>query len=305
MLINTLINDFLLAYEKEKGVSEHTIRAYRNDFNHFESWLEENNISKVEELDNLSSRDFRAFWGNRRKAGLSAISMRRGQSALRSLFRFAMRKKLIEKNAALLMESPKVAKPLPKALQINHVETLLSMPESTGFYGLRDRCLLEFIYGSGLRVSEAVGLTFHSVDKENQIIRIKGKGNKERLVPVTPIALEYLDKYIEARSLRFPNLKNQEHLFLNRFGNPISTRSVGLLVDKYTLKSATLLNVSPHQFRHSFATHLLNNGADIRAVQEMLGHSSLSTTQIYAQISKEKLLQTYRACHPRSGDNKS
>lgn len=301
MLITNLINDFLLAYEKEKSASEHTIRAYRNDFNHFEAWLEEKEIRVVAQLDQLASRDLRAYWGQRRKDGLSAISMRRGQSALRSLFRYALKKKLLKKNAAKLMDSPKVAKPLPKALTTNFVEILLSTPESVGFYGLRDRCILEFIYGSGLRVSEAVGLTFDCIDRHNQIARVKGKGNKERLVPMTPVALTALERYVEVRAMRFPEIK-ERHIFLNRFGDPISTRAIGLLVDKYTLKSATLLNVTPHQFRHSFATHLLNNGADIRAVQEMLGHASLSTTQIYAQISKEKLLQTYKLCHPRSGE---
>lgn len=301
LLISTLVDDFLTVIEKEKGMSEHTVRAYKNDLTLFCEWLSENGIFEAIELDSLSHAKIRSYWAKRRNEGLCALSMKRGQSALRGFFKYAMRRKEITKNVAETMESPKTRRGLPKALSENITETFLNAPDKSTLMGLRDRAILETIYGSGLRVSEAADLTYENIDFSNQIARITGKGNKTRLVPMTPSSCGAIKTYLEARNSKMPLFKDVKYIFLNKSGAPLTTRSIGRMINKYTLQSALMLHVTPHQFRHSFATHLLNNGADIRAVQEMLGHANLSTTQIYTQISKEKLMQTYQLCHPRSG----
>ena len=163
------------------------------------------------------------------------------------------------------------------------------------------QAILELLYGSGLRVSEVSNLTSENINLEAQTVIVReGKGGKDRIVPLTPLSCQAISLYINNRFSTKPEWREEKHIFLNHLGTPLTTRSIARLIDKYARQLAMMMNITPHQFRHSFATHLLNNGADIRAVQEMLGHASLSTTQIYTRISKEKLLQTYRSCHPRA-----
>jgi integrase/recombinase XerC len=232
--------------------------------------------------------------------GLSQQSMRRGQSSLRTLFLFARKRNYLENNPVKGMASPKRQRPLPKALSSEDINLLLNCPPSETNLGKRDRAILETLYGSGMRISELTGLRISNLDLEQQSARITGKGNKERIVPLTPASCEKIRDYLRAKS-KSPEALHNDFVFLNRYGEPLSNRSVARMIDKYSRELALMINITPHQFRHSFATHLLNNGADIRAVQEMLGHESLSTTQIYTRISKEKLLSTYKNTHPRSG----
>ena len=302
MSIAELILLYLEALEKERNLSQNTVRGYRNDLSFFAEWLKKLKISQSSELENLSHATIRAFWAERRATGLSAQSMRRGQSALRGLMKFAMRRKEIENNPAAAMDSPRRQRPLPKALSQEDVNLLLNSPDLSTLLGLRDRAVLETLYGSGLRVSELANMSFKDIDFDNHIVRVTGKGEKDRLVPLTPASCEAIKAYCSARNSQHPERKNEAAIFLNHLGTPLSTRSIARLIDKYARQLAMMMNITPHQFRHSFATHMLNNGADIRAVQEMLGHSSLATTQIYTRISKERLMQTYRLSHPRSGD---
>lgn len=300
--VNELIERYLESLAKERRMSPNTVRGYRSDLDFFRVWLEQNSIAQAEELENLNHTQLRSFWAERRSKGLSAQSMRRGQSALRGLFKFARRHKLIETNTAATMDSPKRQLPLPRALNQDDINLLLNAPDRQTLLGLRDHALLEVLYGSGLRVSEAATLTIDNLDLAAQQARVTGKGNKDRIVPMTPASCQAIQAYLQARNAQMPAQKQNLNLFLNKFGTPLSVRSIARMLDKYSRQLAMMLNITPHQFRHSFATHLLNNGADIRAVQEMLGHESLATTQIYTRISKERLMQTYRLSHPRAGD---
>lgn len=302
MPVNELIERYLESLAKERGMSPNTVRGYRSDLDFFKNWLEENRIVTAEEFEKLSHAQLRSFWAERRNKGLSAQSMRRGQSALRGLFKFASRLKLIEANPAATMDSPRRQLPLPRALSQEDINLLLNAPDRQTLNGMRDRAILEVLYGSGLRVSEAASLTVDNIDLEAQQARVTGKGNKDRIVPLTPISCQALNDYLQARNAQVTTQEHKQHIFLNKFGTALSTRSIARMLNKYSRQLAMMLNITPHQFRHSFATHLLNNGADIRAVQEMLGHDSLATTQIYTRISKERLMQTYRLSHPRAGD---
>ncbi len=302
MHISQVISDYLESLAKERRMAAHTVRAYTGDLAFFSAWCEETGCTEILEIEKLEPRQLRAFWAGRRSSGLSAQSMRRGQSAMRGLFKYAQRRKFISHNPMASMESPRAARPLPGALSQDDINHLLNSPDTTTLSGLRDRAILEILYGSGLRVSEAVSLTQNSIDFSNGIVRITGKGNKDRVVPVTEASSQIILDYINQRNALKPQWKGQQTIFLNPSGKPLTVRSIARIIEKYARQLAMMKNITPHQFRHSFATHLLNNGADIRAVQEMLGHASLSTTQIYTRISKERLLQTYRDTHPRSGE---
>ncbi len=301
MNIKELIDQYLSSLEKERNLSLQTIRGYRNDLNFFEQWLTKNNITEISKAEVLTTSQIRSFWAQRRKGGLCASSMRRGQSALRGLFKFAIKRGFANKNPVELMDSPKAQRPLPKALSQDDVNMLINSPNSSSLLGLRDKAILELLYGSGLRVSEVSNLTSDNLNLESQIVTIReGKGGKDRVIPLTPASCRAISLYTNNRFSEKPEWREEKHIFLNHSGTPLTTRSIARLIDKYSRRLAMMMNITPHQFRHSFATHLLNNGADIRAVQEMLGHASLSTTQIYTRISKEKLMQTYRNCHPRA-----
>lgn len=301
MLIKELIELYLSSLEKERNLSIQTIKGYKIDLKFFEDWLQLNNITEINKAENMTTTQIRGFWATRRKGGLSSASMRRGQSALRGLFKYAIKHGYASKNPVELMDSPKIQRPLPKALSQDDVNMLINSPTISNLLGIRDRAILELLYGSGLRVSEVSNLTSEDINLEAQTLVVReGKGNKDRVVPLTPISCKVISQYINRRFTEKPEWRKEKHIFLNHIGTPLTVRSIARLIDKYSRRLAMMMNISPHQFRHSFATHLLNNGADIRAVQEMLGHASLSTTQIYTRISKEKLMQTYRNCHPRA-----
>lgn len=304
MSIQDTVLRYLEALSKERLMSAQTVKAYEADLRQFVTWLASTGIINISETSNLSAQQLRAFWAQRRNQGLSAQSMKRAQSAMRGFFKYALKHGLINRNPMSSIESPRAQRPLPKALNETDVAMIINSPATDSAMGLRDRAILEVLYGSGLRVSELADLTISQIDVENLLLRVTGKGNKERIIPMTDIAARALQEYISRRNSDFPGSAAVEYVFLNRHGGQISTRSIARMIDKYVRQLAMMKNISPHQFRHSFATHLLNNGADIRAVQEMLGHESLSTTQIYTRISKERLLQTYRQTHPRSGDSR-
>ncbi len=303
MQITELVNAYLNMLSKEKSMSENTIRAYQNDLSPFVIWLSEKNITETERLEVLTPTQLRAYWAFRRNNGLSPQSMRRGQSAMRGLFKYGIKHRIIKKNPAEVMDSPKPRRPLPKALTQSVTETFMNAPETDSLLGKRDKAILELLYGSGLRVSECANLSLDDVDIKGKILHITGKGKKTRVVPMTQVSADSLSDYLSARNT-VPEYAFTRHIFMSHTGTPLTTRSIARMINKYVLKSALLMHITPHQFRHSFATDLLNNGADIRAVQDMLGHSNLSTTQIYTRISKEKLMQTYKLCHPRSTSNK-
>ncbi len=281
----------------EKNVSPYTLKSYSSDLNDFLNFLKKEKISlKLRYVDHLTIRRFLASLQRR---GLSHATMARKLATLRSFFRFLCREEYLEVNPALGTRTPKTAKRLPKFLDVKEVFILLETPDEKSILGLRDRAILELLYATGIRVSELVGLNVDGVDLLGGVAKVWGKGGKERLTPFGTEATRALYKYLRKRETLHPG-EGEKGLFLNRFGNRISTRSIRRLLDKYIKKASLSQKISPHTLRHSFATHLLDAGADLRSVQELLGHTSLSTTQVYTHLTTERLKKVYDKAHPRA-----
>jgi integrase/recombinase XerC len=294
------LDKFLLYLEAERQLSWHTIANYSIDLNQFYEFAAIANPAYEQEalaaLDHLTVRKYLATL---RKEGYSKTSIQRKLSALRSFFKFLCRENVISDNPAAMIQSLKKEKYLPNILHEPQVKDLVEAPDTGTLLGLRDRAILELLYGAGIRVSELVGLTMTSLDLDIGYARVFGKGAKERIVPIGSVALDMLSQYI---SLARPKLAqpNVEALFVNRFGTPLTDRSVRRIVDKYIRLLGMNRNISPHTLRHTFATHMLEHGADLRSVQELLGHASISSTQIYTHVTNERLKAVYEKAHPRA-----
>ena len=305
------IQQFIHYLSVEKNASPHTCRCYRRDLEAFEDFLKNSGIHltpggdvKIKKVDRIAIRKYLSFLHRKNKKS----SIARKISTLRSFFKYLVREQLIPSNPAKTVSTPKVEKTLPTTLTVDEAFRLMESPQSISGKssngskerGLRDRAILELLYSSGLRVSELVGLNSNQLDLDLGIVRVMGKGRKERIVPVGVKAIDALKAYLEERGM----LKGDEPIFINSSGGRLTARSVGRLIKKYTRHSNIFRKVSPHSLRHTFATHLLDAGADIREIQEMLGHSSLSTTQRYTHVSMGKLMEVYDKAHPRSFRNK-
>ena len=281
-----------------RHLSDHTVRAYRNDLcDCLASFSEQFSISTTLELsDHLNSCDFRIYLSGLYER-LDKASICRRVSAIRSFFRFLKGQGWIQKNASVLIHLPKKAKNLPAFLGIEDVFELLAAPDLTTRLGKRDHALLELMYGAGLRVSEIVGLNCGDLDDSQGWVRVFGKGSKERMCPFGTPAREAIQSYLANRLGLLPPLP-EEPLFVNFKGSRLSSRSVGRILAKQLLRAASAKTISPHGLRHSFATHLLCAGADLRTIQELLGHAQLSTTQRYTHVDLGTLLDEYRCVHP-------
>ncbi len=305
-----LIHQFIHYLSVEKNASPHTCRCYRRDLEGFEDFLKSSGMYltptggvEIEKVDRISIRKYLSFLPRKNKKS----SIARKISTLRSFFKYLVREQMVPSNPAKSVSTPKVEKTLPTTLTVDEAFRLMESPKSISEKssegakekGLRDRAILELLYSSGLRVSELVGLNSNQLDLDLGIVRVMGKGRKERIVPVGVKAIEVLKAYLEERGM----LKGDEPIFVNFLGGRLTARSVGRLVKKYSRHSGIFRKVSPHSLRHTFATHLLDAGADIREIQEMLGHSSLSTTQRYTHVSMGKLMEVYDKAHPRSFRN--
>lgn len=294
------IHQFIQYLTLEKNASTHTCRCYRKDLEEFESFLKDSNIKvdpfgqlEIEKVDRFDIRRYLSFL--HRKNRKSSIA--RKLSTLRSFFRYLVRERVISINPAKVVSTPKVEKPLPTTLTVDEAFRLMDSPKRGEIKGEhRDRAILELLYSSGLRVGELVGLNFNDLDLTLGIVKVFGKGRKERIVPVGSKALEALKTYLEGRKSGKPD----DPLFVNSRGRRLTARSVDRIIKKYSKISGIVRKVSPHTLRHTFATHLLDAGADIREIQEMLGHSSLSTTQRYIHLTPGKLMEVYDKAHPRS-----
>ncbi|MBI4484324.1 MAG: tyrosine recombinase XerC [Acidobacteria bacterium] len=284
---------FLSYLRYERNASEHTVRSYGVDLRQFEAYVEGT------PLNSIDHRTIRGFLASRYEAENRKSSVSRKLATLRSFFRWACREGVLDQNPARLVSLPKADRKLPHPLTEQEMAALLDVLEDSTTLALRDRALLELLYASGLRAAELVSLDLQDLDLGGETLRVQGKGKKERLVPFGAPAAEALRAYLHAR----PHLlKNAGHagVFLNARGGRLTTRSVGRIVHKCVVRCAKKLSVSPHTFRHSFATHLLGRGADLRAIQELLGHANLSTTQKYTQLSVEQLRQIYDKAHPKA-----
>ncbi len=281
----------------EKNVSPHTLKSYSADLNDFLNFLKKEKIPlKVKYIDHLTIRRFLASLQRRE---LSHTTMARKLATLRSFFRFLCREEYLEINPVLGTRTPKIAKKLPKFLALSEVFSLLETPDEKRILGLRDRAILELLYATGMRVSELVGLNVNDVDLLGGVTKVWGKGGKERLAPFGTEATRALHNYLRRRETLHPG-EGERGLFLNKSGARISARSIRRLLDKYIKKASLSQKISPHTLRHSFATHLLDAGADLRSIQELLGHASLSTTQVYTHLTTERLKRVYDKTHPRA-----
>ena len=282
------INRFIRYLEVERGVSAHTVRAYRKDLEEFSAYAD----AKPETMDLI---DIRGFIAGQINKGLSKITVSRRLSSIRSFFKYLHREGYITANPAKLVSNPKIPKMLPRYLSVDDVFTLIERPEGIGFITVRDSAILELLYSSGLRVSELSGLNVDDLNIRESLVKIRGKGKKERIVPVGSKAIGAVKSYLVERMLR---RSRDKALFLNRMGTRLTDRGVRRIVVKYARASAMTGHVGPHVLRHSFASHLLQGGADLRVIQELLGHASLSTTQKYTHLDITHLMDIYDKAHP-------
>lgn len=286
------IDKFINYLKIEKNVSNHTIINYKIDLKAFSLFLGESDIDAVDHLA------LRRFLAELRGKNYSKRTIARKLASLRSFFKFLFREGHIKSNPITAISSPKLDKKLPKFLDIGKVTKLILSPDVRTEHGLRDRAILETLYSCGIRVSELVGLDIDDVDFISGVIKVLGKGRKERMVPIGDMALSSIRKYTEGK--RDGRVKGKSAVFLNSRGGRLTDRSVRRVIDKYIHACSIEEKISPHSLRHSFATHLLDKGADLRSVQELLGHMNLSTTQIYTHVTMERLKNVYDKAHPRA-----
>jgi tyrosine recombinase XerC len=298
---------FTRALAAERDLSPNTVAAYRSDLDQLAIWADRRGIELLSGLDRRSLRAYVAFLGERR---LARRSIARKASAIRSLLTWSVGRGWLEGSPAEGLSVPKLDRPLPRVLKADDAARLCELPPMDSAPGVRDRAILELLYGSGLRVGELCGLDLGNIDLRAQSLRVLGKGRKERQVPITGAAARAVEDYLDGSRATFlakaggpkgqsRNERATEALFLNARGDRLSPRSVRSMLSKY-VRADGLTPVSPHGLRHAFATHLLDNGADLRAVQELLGHENLSTTQIYTHVSTERLRAVYEQSHPRA-----
>jgi integrase/recombinase XerC len=296
--MNRAIRAFLDDLKNRRGLSPNTIFGYESDLVQFQVFLEEElGSSKPSSVDVLAIRSFLAHLHGQ---GLARASIARKLAALRTFFRFLLREGTIEKNPARLVSTPRLDRKLPLRIEEGEVESLLEAPDTATPLGRRDRAMLELLYGAGLRVGELVALDLSTCDLESRLVRVWGKGGKERIVPFGEPAEEALRSYLPDRRALVALGEGTDALFLNHRGGRITARSVRRLMEGYLKLTALRSGLSPHSLRHAFATHLLEHGCDLRAIQELLGHQSLSTTQKYTQLSTKRLLEVYEKSHPKA-----
>ncbi len=299
MIDKNYIKSFKVYLKLERSLSANSINAYLSDIKKFEQFLELwNQQIKIQEITVV---DLKAFitWIN--DLGMLPVTQARVISGLKSFFGFLQLEKIISKDPTAALEAPRLARKLPDTLNINEIEALIAVIDASKPEGIRGKALIEVLYGCGLRVTELISLRISDISWQNEFIKVTGKGNKERLVPIGSSALHFVKIYLEQIRVHIPIKKGfEDYLFLNRSGAGLSRITVFKMIKELALKAGIKKGVSPHTFRHSFATHLIEGGADLRAVQEMLGHSSITTTEIYTHIDRDYLKSVIKDFHPRS-----
>lgn len=292
-----VVDEYLRFIQIEKGLSENTIAAYRRDLNHYLNYLA---AQKISNLDFIDRQIVQQWFGVLHDEGRSTKSIARFTSTIRSFHQFALREKYAAKDPTVLIETPKYERKLPDVLSIDEIDLLLTTPETSKNNGYRDRTMLELLYATGIRVSELINIEVKDVNLLMGFVKVFGKGNKERIIPLGETVIELLKTYIE--NVRPQLLKKQvtHTLFLNMQGKPLTRQGIWKIIKQTGAKAGIQKRLTPHTLRHSFATHLLENGADLRAVQEMLGHSDISTTQLYTHVSKTQIRKMYQQYHPRA-----
>ena len=291
------VETFLSEIAHARNYSAHTVRAYRQDLLEFVRFLKEHSVP----LTDARTIEVRSFLAELRERSLARSSIARKLAAIKSLHKFMIARGLCPPQTQLALRSPRLGRKLPRFLDEDEVRRLVESPDPQTLPGLRDRVILETLYSTGMRVSELVQTNLSDMDLLAEAIRTRGKGNKERMVPIGRVAVAVMNEYIERRRLAGKTkLGPGTPLLVNKLGTRLTTRSVNRILKKYILKTGLRGRITPHTLRHTFATHLLNRGADLRSVQELLGHEHLSTTQIYTHVTTERMKEVYKRAHPRA-----
>lgn len=294
--MNQLIHDFITYLSVERGLATNTLESYGRDLRQYSEYLE----ADSETLDAVSRSTVVAYLLHLQGQGKATATIARRLAALKAFYQFLLRERRINQDPTANLESPKLEKRLPKVLTVREVERLLAQPDPAQPAGMRDRAMLELLYATGIRVSELVSLSVVDVNLEMGYIRCSGKGAKERIVPLGSLAIQSCREYLERARGRLVKHESEQALFVNHHGHRLTRQGFWKIVKKYADDAKIEKEITPHTLRHSFATHLLENGADLRSVQEMLGHADISTTQIYTHVTKGRLKEVYARTHPRA-----
>lgn len=295
--LNYYIDEFINFLSVERGLAENTKVSYKHDLRKFSGYLKK---KKVETLNSITRKHITQFLMNEKEAGISSRSIGRRLVAIKTFFKFLVNERVLSEDVTSTLDSPKLWKTLPGVLSVQEVDKLLKAPKLTEPLGIRDRAMIELLYASGLRVSELVGVKIVDVNLEAGFVRSIGKGSKERIVPLGKKALEWIQKYLERVRIKIKKGKDSPFLFLTDRGSKLTRQEFWYRLRKHANEVRIKKKISPHTLRHSFATHMLANGADLRLVQEMLGHTDISTTQIYTHVDSDRLKNIHKQYHPRS-----
>ncbi|MBP2662165.1 MAG: xerD 2 [Firmicutes bacterium] len=295
--MESYVNEFINYLAVERGLAQNTLESYGRDLRQFQTFLQN---SQLDFLRNSNRDTILSYLNNLQGKGRAVSTISRNLAAIKSFYQYLVRERHLEKDPAVNLESPKLEKKLPKILSIAEVEELLKQPNSFQSTGLRDKAMLELLYATGIRVSELINLNISDVNLDMGYIKCYGKGAKERIVPLGSIAAKCVQEYISKGRPKLVRTYEESSLFVNHHGNRLTRQGFWKIIKKYALEANITKDITPHTLRHSFATHLLENGADLRSVQEMLGHADISTTQIYTHVTKNHLKEVYDKTHPRA-----
>jgi len=291
------LKDFIYHLSVEKGLADNTLDSYQRDLRKYLQFLQAQNINS---FGQTSRRQITAYLSEQQSKGLAPSTITRSLASIRSFYQYLLKEQIITENPAVELESPKSEKKLPHVLSFQDIELLLEQPRTDCIIGMRDKAMLELIYATGIRVSELVSLNLNHANIKMGFLRCDGKGGKERMIPLGSVAIKSLQDYLKYSREKYVKNKEEKALFLNQHGNRLTRQGFWKILKKYVLRAGINTEITPHTLRHSFATHLLENGADLRSVQEMLGHADISTTQIYTQVTRKKIKEIYDQAHPRA-----
>lgn len=295
-MMRVLLERFIHYLAVERGLSDNTLSSYLSDLEQFINFLEEKNIASVHVLNNQHLIEYILFLKSNSKA---PATISRNRAAIKTFMKFLVNEGILDNNPSENLQSPRLSRKLPMTLTMEQVDNLLQKPRIKTTIGLRDRAMLEVLYASGLRVSELVSLDVGDMELSKGFIRCYGKGSKERIVPLGSMAIFFVTQYLEQARVKLIKKPGEKAVFVNNMGNRLTRQGLWKILKKYA-RAAGISEITPHTLRHSFATHLLENGADLRAVQEMLGHADISTTQIYTHVTNSHLRKVYDNTHPRA-----
>lgn len=292
------LQSFIHYLSVERGLARNTLESYERDLTQFIDYVQSQGVQSLPQVGKIHIVNFLL---RMKQLGKASATVSRNMVSIRALFQFLVRERVLDKDPSLHMDTPKLEKHLPKVLSIKEVEALLESPQASSPQGARDKAMLELLYATGMRVSELVSLNTGDVNLSMGFVRCVGKGSKERIIPLGRIAGQWLDQYLQSiRHTFLKPAKSEEALFLNHLGTRLTRQGFWKILKKYAREAAIYKEITPHTLRHSFATHLLDNGADLRAVQEMLGHADISTTQIYTHVTTSRMKEVYNQAHPRA-----